>query len=165
MVGVLGKSLEFFDDVVVREEVYRLNIRKVQLKEEIAKLEAIKSDLDKKAARRNKLFFTSASLFFTAQFGVSYFCIYEVDWLGWDLVEPLTYTLGQGMFVGGLLYTLRNLGKSDTLFSSMDRHHKNRRLERWCLKHGVEPDRLEFLKSELSKLEEQIDQAEEQRFA
>lgn len=65
LVGVLGKSLEFFDDVVVREQIYRLNIRKVQLKEEIEKLEAIKSELDIKAAKRNKLFFTSASLFFT----------------------------------------------------------------------------------------------------
>lgn len=96
--------------MVVREQIYRLNLKRVQLKDDITKLEAIKSQLDAKAARRNKLFFSAASIFFASQFGISYYCIYEVDWLGWDLVEPLTYTLTQGMFVGGLIYSLRNLG-------------------------------------------------------
>ena len=31
--------------------------------------------------------------FFTAQFGVGYHFIYNVEWLGWDLVEPVTYTI------------------------------------------------------------------------
>ncbi len=64
---------------------------------------------------------------------MSYFCIYEIDWLGWDLVEPLTYSIGQGMFVGGVLYSLRNLGQ-DTLFSSIDKYYKEKRLERWFLR-------------------------------
>ena len=46
---VLNKSLEFFDDVVVREQIYRLNLRRAHVKEEIAKLEKIKSQLDAKA--------------------------------------------------------------------------------------------------------------------
>jgi len=94
LANIIGESLEFFDDAVVREHIYRLNIKKVQLKEEIAKLEAIKTKLDLQAARRNKAIFSLASMFFTAQFGISYYCIYEVDWLGWDLVEPMTYTIG-----------------------------------------------------------------------
>ena len=49
-------------------------------------------------------------MLFAAQFGISYYCIYEVDWLGWDLVEPITYTIGQGLFVAGLLYSLRYFG-------------------------------------------------------
>ena len=83
--------------------------------------------MDKKAARANSLFFTSAFLFFSAQFGVSYYLIWEVDWLGWDLVEPFTYTIGQGMFVSGIIYSLRNLGK-DTSYSSIDTHFKQNRL-------------------------------------
>ena len=79
---------------------------------------------------------------------MSYYCIYEVDWLGWDLVEPVTYTIGQGMFVGGLIYMLRNLGRN-TSFSDIDSHYKQKRLEKWFIKHGVEPDRLTFLESEL----------------
>ena len=129
---------------MVREQIYRLSLKKVQLKEEISKLETIKSLLDAKAAQRNKVLFGMASVFFTTQFGISYYCIYEVDWLGWDLVEPLTYTIGQGLFVSGILYSLRNLGEN-TNFSSIDSFYKNKRLEKWFLKHGVEPDRLTFL--------------------
>lgn len=88
---------------------------------------------------------------------MSYYCIYEVDWLGWDLVEPTTYTLCQGMFVGGLIYTLRNLGKTSTNFSSMDEHHKGKRLEKWFIKRGVEPERLRFLEEELEKVEREIE--------
>lgn len=46
LAGVLNKSLEFFDDVVVREQIYRLNVRRAHVKEEIAKLELIKSRLE-----------------------------------------------------------------------------------------------------------------------
>lgn len=102
-------------------------------------------------------------MFFTLQFGVSYYCIYEVDWLGWDLVEPLTYTIGQGMFVGGILYSLRNLGQ-DTLFSSIDSYYKEKRLEKWFLKQGVEPDRLKFLQEELKHIETELRRAELQRY-
>jgi hypothetical protein len=98
------------------------------------------------------------------QFGVSYYCIYHVDWLGWDLVEPLTYTLGQGMFVGGVLYCLKNLGQN-TSFSSIADNYKERRLNKWYRKHGVEPDRLTFLVEELAKIEEELKEAEKQRYA
>lgn len=60
----LGKSLEFFDDVVVREQIYRLNLKRVQLKEEIGKFNSIKTDLDARSASRNKIFFSAAALFF-----------------------------------------------------------------------------------------------------
>jgi len=79
-------------------------------------------------------------------------------------VEPLTYTLGQGLFVGGVLYSLRNLGQ-DTAYSSIDKHYKERRLERWFLKHGVEPDRLTFLQQELAAIERDLANAEVQRYA
>lgn len=35
LVNTLGESLKFFDDVVVREQIFRLNLQRVQLKEEI----------------------------------------------------------------------------------------------------------------------------------
>ena len=42
-VKVMGEALQFFDDVVVRETIYRLNMQRVQLLEEISKLESIQS--------------------------------------------------------------------------------------------------------------------------
>jgi hypothetical protein len=40
------------------------------------------------------------------QLSIGYYAIEHVEWLGWDLVEPLTYTFGQGTFVWGMLYML-----------------------------------------------------------
>lgn len=50
--------------------------------------------------------------FFCLQFGVSYYAIFCVPWLGWDLVEPITYSVSQGSFLLGLYYTQRNRGIS-----------------------------------------------------
>ena len=111
--------------------------------------------MDVRASRRNRLFFQTAFMLFATQFGVSYYCIYEVDWIGWDLFEPLTYTIGQGLFVSGLIYSFRHLGK-DTAFTSMDSHYKSKRLERWYLKNGIDPDRLRFLKEELAAIDHRI---------
>mgnify|MGYP001806889383 CR=1 FL=1 len=62
--GVLNKSLQFFDDVVVREEIFNLHVKRVHLVEEISKLEKTKNDLEKKAQRRTNLFFQTAFMLF-----------------------------------------------------------------------------------------------------
>lgn len=51
------------------------------------------------------------------------------------------------------------------MFSSIDGQFKKRRLEKWFLKHGVEPDRLVFLEEELKKIEEELKVTEFQRYA
>lgn len=106
----------------------------------------------------------STGLFFSAQFVFSYYCIWEIDWIGWDIFEPTTYTLCQGMFVGGLLYQLKNWGK-ETSYSSLDSHYKAKRLEKWYLKNGLDPDRLDFLKEELAKIDLEIKGTESQRYS
>lgn len=55
----------------------------------------------------------SIASFFTLQFFLGYYCIFELSWLGWDLVEPFTYTVGQGSFVLGLLYMLKHRKAGD----------------------------------------------------
>jgi hypothetical protein len=90
---LFGESLKFFDDVVVREEIYRLHLKRVMILDEIEKLSEIKSEYEMKAARRTKVYFVSAFVLFAAQFGISFHCIYNVEWLGWDLVEPITYSV------------------------------------------------------------------------
>lgn len=45
---------------------------------------------------------------FTLQFGVSYYTIFMVPWLGWDLVEPVTYSISQGSCILGLFYMYRH---------------------------------------------------------
>lgn len=57
LASILNKSLEFFDDVVIREQIYRLNVKRALFKDEIAKLEALKSRLETQAAKRTRMFF------------------------------------------------------------------------------------------------------------
>ena len=64
-------------------------------------------------------YFWFASVLFTSQFFGGYYAIYEIEWLGWDLVEPLTYTVGQGMFVGGMLFILRRKNLKSSGFGSI----------------------------------------------
>lgn len=64
--STLGKSLAFFDDVTVREQIYKLNLKAVQLRDEIEKLESKMNTLAAKSLARNRLFFTSAAMFFGA---------------------------------------------------------------------------------------------------
>lgn len=64
--NTLGKSLAFFDDVTVREQIYKLNLKAVQLRDEIEKLESKMNALVAKSQARNRLFFTSAAMFFGA---------------------------------------------------------------------------------------------------
>lgn len=63
------------------------------------------------------------------------------------------------MFVSGLIYSLRNYGK-DTNFTTMDSHYNQKRLEKWYLKKGLDPDRLRYLNEELDKIEHKIREAE-----
>ena len=53
--------------------------------------------------------------FFTVQLTVGYHAIYNVEWLGWDIVEPLTYTVSQGLMIGGLFWLLRVKNRQEIL--------------------------------------------------
>ena len=61
-----------------------------------------------KRSHNARVYFMTA--FFTMQFLVGYHCIFNVPWLGWDLVEPMTFTVGQGSMILGLLLIMRNRG-------------------------------------------------------
>jgi hypothetical protein len=72
--------------------------------------------------------------------------------------------VGQALFVSGLIYSFRNLGKEPS-FTSMDKQFKEKRLEKWYIKNGIDPDRLKFLKEELAAVEHKIEIAEGQRYS
>jgi hypothetical protein len=109
-----------------------------------------------KEAFKNKVLFSGVSMFFTLQFGVSYYTIFEVDWLGWDLVEPLTYTSTQGMSIAGLwfLYRKRHDG---TEYSQLTDYMKKKRQQKWFVKHKIDLQRIEFLKHRIVELDSEIE--------
>jgi len=46
-----------------------------------------------KQSKGSKRLVMGAWAFFLVQFGLGYHCIFNVEYLGWDLVEPMTYTI------------------------------------------------------------------------
>ena len=73
---------------------------------EFDNLEKRKKEIENLDMKRTMRIPRAMTLFFTLQFGIGYYSIYHVSWLGWDLVEPLTFTVGQGSFIIALLYLL-----------------------------------------------------------
>lgn len=73
-------------------------------------MQAKKDEIEASEKARHRLQVMCMTGFFTLQFLVGYHSIFNVEWLGWDLVEPMTYTVGQGSFILGLLYVMRNRG-------------------------------------------------------
>ena len=101
---------------------------------------------------------------FTLQFGIGYYSIFHVSWLGWDLVEPLTYTVGQGSFIVALLYLLRNRKVNVDLYTGLEEHWQKKKIKRWELNYGFDLQRYEFLRSKLEKIDKELQRAELQRF-
>mmetsp|Transcript_30987 Transcript_30987/g.5583 ORF Transcript_30987/g.5583 Transcript_30987/m.5583 type:complete len:87 (+) Transcript_30987:511-771(+) len=61
----------------------------------------------------------------SGQWAAFYYTIYEVEWLGWDLMEPITYSVGQGTFVFGFLYYMLN--RIDHTYENMLQKYKDKR--------------------------------------
>jgi hypothetical protein len=91
------------------------------------------------------------SLWFTLQFGVSYHAIFVVPWLGWDLVEPITYSVTQGSAILGLFYMYRHRGVGVDL-TKLDEFWQMRRQRKWLHKYGFDLLRLEFLREKLGRI-------------
>ena len=104
--------------------------------------------------------------FFAAGFLASfaYLCggthaIYNVEWLGWDRVEPLTYTVSQGFFILGLYQILRMKNKEDIRKGLADADSAENCI--WIPEYGLyDPMRKKNLTDELEKVLAQIDRLE-----
>ena len=70
-------------------------------------LEKRKSEIETRDKARSMHMLRLMSVFFTVQFAVSYHTIFNVEWLGWDLVEPFTYSISQGTAIMGMFYILK----------------------------------------------------------
>lgn len=155
---------KFFEEAMVREQVFHLRSKEMVVQAEFDKLDARKKEItDKEISKRNFLYFGMSS-FFTAQFITGYHCIFNVEWLGWDLVEPVTYTVGQGSFMLGLLYILRNRGIS-VEYTGLEDHFKRRMEKKWQNKYDFNLKRYYFLKNKLARIQEELRACEKQRFA
>lgn len=97
--------------------------------------------------------------FFTAQFLLGYHAIFNVSWLGWDLVEPMTFTVGQGSFILGLIYVMRNRG-ANVEYSGLKENYMGKKKRLWQEKYHFDLKRYNFLVRKLELIDKKLDLAE-----
>jgi hypothetical protein len=143
---------------LARKNIYNLYLKKIQIQKSIQMMEGEKQEIDKKAQFKANLMFSSFFFMCLAEFCVGYYCIYHVEWLGWDLVEPFTYSIGQGKFVLATWFFCKYL--SDTNSTSLNQFLVNRFRYKMYKKRLFEYQRLEHLKLQLAEVDKQIDNEE-----
>ena len=99
--------MEIFSDHVIEEELYRTKLKQKDLQQKIARLDEAEKFSEQQELKQYRKMCFGALSFFTCQLTLGYHAIYNVEWLGWDIVEPLTYTVSQGLMIAGLFWILR----------------------------------------------------------
>lgn len=83
------------------------------------------------------------------QLGVGSYGIYGVEWIGWDLVEPLTYTMAQGGFILAMLYMMKASRLNSSDYSDLQDRIVGKKLDiaKWTEEQGglISEDRIKLL--------------------
>lgn len=129
---------------------------------ELETLEKRLSEIKAKENTKKKFYFGALTGWFTTQFVLSYYGIFMVDWLGWDLVEPWTYTVSQFSFILSLFYITRNR-KFNAEYTSMDECIDKNLARTMLKKHNFDLPRYQFLKKKVTKIDDELKAALVQR--
>ena len=157
------QEAKIYQQQVLRTSLFTDNADKLLILAELERMEKRKSDIERKEKWQNTMIFTGASVFFTAQFVVSYYTIFCVPWLGWDLVESITYTVTQGSFLLGLLIMARNRGFG-TEYTEMSEFMRQKKQRKWMYKYNFDLHRYYYLKARLEDREREIVEASNKLF-
>ena len=96
-----------------------------------------------------------------------YHAIYNVEWIGWDLVEPVTYTIGQGGFLLGMFYLMRNRHMAGSDYGDFKENYVNKRMQLSKSKEEagglIDDDRISLMKSEIAAIDAELAMLEKNR--
>jgi hypothetical protein len=119
----LSPSSEIFDGFSIIEGDkkhnlnYQLKIKKMILEEKLNQLQSdkhkIMHSIEQKVHFYQRLFLVGHAV----QWTFFYYCIFHVEWLGWDIMEPITYSLEVIKFLFALRFF--NKYKKDKNFTNM----------------------------------------------
>lgn len=74
---------------------------------EIKTLEEIKLNMEKAAQKSIDFYLKLILLISIVHVTSFYYMIFEVEWLGWDIIEPITYTVAMFSVILGIRFFLR----------------------------------------------------------
>jgi hypothetical protein len=76
-----------------RQFIQELKFKQLELEQTLGSIEAEIEKVESVAERRILFYLYLLILLSIVQILVFYYCIFHVEWLGWDIMEPLTYTV------------------------------------------------------------------------
>lgn len=92
LLELMGKSTQTLVEPIYKE-INHLVREKTDRRLTVENLTKEKEELESQAEKNGIRYIYLLLLLTTGQFCVFYWTIFQVDWLGWDIMEPLTYTL------------------------------------------------------------------------
>ena len=154
---------QFFENNIIREQVFQLRAIKLMAQNDFDELDAEKQKIEIAEKKKHTLRVYAMTGFFTFQFLIGYHAIFNVGWLGWDLVEPITYSVGQGSFILGLWIILRNRG-ANVEYSDLEALYCEKKQRLWLEKYNFDLKRHSFLEKKLERLDAKLKEVEHRRF-
>lgn len=129
---------------------FHLSLQKLSLESKLKELQKEKSGIMEKVdknIRRVKLAFLGMTML---QFGFFYHCIFNVEWLGWDIMEPITYSLEIAKFLFFLRFFYMNQkdGGLDGIYDVM--------VDKYCQRFPTVGNQLNFVQQRIEETEKKL---------
>jgi hypothetical protein len=108
--------------------------------------EELKRVIDQSIQRLKMTFFGMTFV----QFCFFYHCIFNIEWLGWDIMEPITYSVEVLKFLVLLrfFYMYRKDGDLEGIYSVM--------LNRFCQKNPVVGNKLSMIEERIEEIKQKL---------
>jgi hypothetical protein len=87
--------------------------------------------------------------------GAFYVAIYEIEWLGWDLMEPITFTVERSVFLMSLAYYM--ITKAEDRYDLLLKRYESSSMTKGSNKIGLNLGRIKVLLERKGTLESEIE--------
>lgn len=129
---------------------YHIKLRRLKLESKLKHLQNQKEEILRavdKTIGRIKATFLGLTLL---QFGFFYHCIFNIEWLGWDIMEPITYSLEMAKFLVFLrfFYMYKQEGHVQGIYQMLT--------ARFCEKNPETGAQLEMMEQQIKNTEEKL---------
>ncbi len=141
---------------VRQQEDLKLKLLHFNLCDEYQKLEEQKVKIDQIIERKINLRLIILLLILIGQTALFSHMIWNVDYLGWDLVEPLTFLIGSSLFVCGLFYYVK-LNKKYNSFEGIRKDITTYYQFKYYLKFNFNQNKHEKLKSQIEQIKAKLE--------
>lgn len=140
-----------------RRFIQELKFKQLDLQENLSNIEKEIQKVESKAEKRILLYLYLLIILSLVQILSFYYCIFEVEWLGWDIMEPITYTIDIiGVAIAMRFYLKYGLNRN---FQGILKLHKDRFITRnpaLRFRYSKLQDNLKDVQNEMRYVEKSI---------